>query len=82
VSEITLTNGMEGSYQVTNTGCGTLEITGHTASPHFLWSASPSVLAEGESATVSVIAQADIRLTSFTVVTDCRSQTHQWPDWP
>lgn len=82
VSGITLTSGMEGSYVVTNTGCGVLRIIRHEQVADFISDYSATVLQEGESATVTVAADSDIRLTSFHVVTDCRSQTYQWPDWP
>jgi hypothetical protein len=81
VSEITLTSAMEGSYVITNTGCGVLTIIRHEQVADFISSYSGTVLEEGQSTTVTVAADEDIRLTNFIVVTDCRSQTFHWPDW-
>ncbi len=80
VSGITLTSATTGFYTVTNTGCGEVVVIGHGGNdPHMR--AVPFPLGEGESMTVTIEASQDIRLTSFEVLTDCKTIYCYWPDF-
>ena len=83
VTDITLVDAMNGTYTITNTGCGEIQIYGHEQSePDIIYIVGDLILSEGESTSVIVGFGQDVRLTSFTVQTSCGDQNYQWPSFP
>jgi hypothetical protein len=86
VTDITLTSGTDGSYTITNTGCGEIAISGHAQEDGAIPSSyiiGDTILSEGESTTVLIEFEVDIRLTDFRVTTPtCGDREYTWPTFP
>lgn len=84
VTNIELSDGMSGSFVVTNTGCQEVELITYEPTTNLLsLIVGDFILSPGESTTVMVQYSVDIRLTQFSLFASCGFvQVYQWPDFP